>query len=39
MLPKILSSAGHLPAIHPTDKQTIQQGMIYIALLIFVRRA
>lgn len=30
-LPQILSHAGTLPAIHPTDRQRIQPGHIYIA--------
>jgi two-component system, chemotaxis family, protein-glutamate methylesterase/glutaminase len=31
VLPLILSDAGVLPAIHPEDGQTIEQGMIYVA--------
>ncbi len=31
MLPTILSSAGPLPAIHPTDGELIQPGYIYVA--------
>lgn len=33
MLPRILSRAGALPAIHPTDGQAIEKGRIYIAPL------
>jgi two-component system chemotaxis response regulator CheB len=30
-LPQILSHAGSLPAVHPSDGEKIQQGMIYVA--------
>jgi len=31
VLPRILSRAGRLPAVHPSDGETIQRGRIYIA--------
>ncbi|MBB1283531.1 chemotaxis protein CheB [Flavisolibacter sp. BT320] len=30
-LPRILSKAGHLPVVHPTDGESIQKGRIYVA--------
>src|SRR5207248_2626862 len=31
VLPKILTRAGPLPAVHPTDRQPIRPGTIYVA--------
>jgi two-component system, chemotaxis family, protein-glutamate methylesterase/glutaminase len=31
ILPRILRSAGRLPAVHPADKQRTRPGMIYVA--------
>ena len=31
ILPKILSRAGKLPAIHPNDRDRVRQGQIYVA--------
>jgi chemotaxis response regulator CheB len=30
-LPHLLTVAGHLPAVHPKDGETIRMGMIYVA--------
>jgi two-component system chemotaxis response regulator CheB len=30
-LPQILSSAGHLPAVHPADGEKVAEGQIYVA--------